>query len=122
MAHRYLSSADRSRALVLGLVFLGIGAALFYIGGGEFICGEDWLPQLMRRSTWRGNGWMIGSECVAISFNEKWYGLRICSRFFNAPLLQVIMIGGAIGATCFFFTMLRNALFGVESVDNDDDA
>lgn len=118
MAVRILSSQDRSRALVTGLVFLAIGAALFYFGGGDFIRGDSWLPM---RGTFHGNGWVLGSEQVAVSVNGSWYGLRLTPRFFDAPFIQIVMVGGAIGATLFFLTMLRNAVFGVEMLDSSDD-
>lgn len=115
---RHLSSEARSFAFVLGLVFLAVAAALFYFGGGDFIRGEPWLPM---RNAFHGNGWVLGSEQVAVSVNGSWYGLRLTSRFFDAPFIQIVMVGGAIGATLFFLTMLRNAVFGVETVDSSDD-
>lgn len=119
MAYIPLSASDRVRAFITGLVFLGIGSALFYFGGGEFICGEEWFPELMNRGILRGNGFILGSECAAISVNEKWYGIQTVDRFFDAPLIQVIMIGGFIGGVLFFLTMLRNAVFGVDTIDDD---
>lgn len=118
MSLRSLTVEQRWFAFVLGCVALGIGAALFYFGGGEFIRGEPWVPL---DGAFRGNGWVLGAGCAAISVNGDWYGIRIVPRFFDSPLLQCVMIGASVGGILSFLTMMRNALLGLETVDEKDD-
>lgn len=111
-----LTSYQRALSLRLAIIFAIACVALFYFGGGEFICGEEYLSP---KGNFNLGDVMIGGKCAALEISGKWYGIRSFPRFFGNTLIQAIMIGGSIGA---FFTVLKflfQAVTGIEVKDED---
>ena len=95
------------------LLCAGFGWILFFFGGWHLVLGEkpSKLDQFLHfLGTGRIKQDFIWDEnCIAIRINESFWGFATNDRFFDAPFIQWLMLGFALGA---FYYALKILIFG----------